>query len=195
MQRDSNGKSEGDCTMPNPWVVTLRGYEFNIVASATNERIDLSCYVTDASTGTPQYGSPQYLGLVYDPNNTATLQGNIFGSDNSYQILLSTNSSVFMQHVQWALTLPENIYKLFWITGSPSATTGGYPYTVDTCFLYPLTQEPALLAADIALPENTADMPEELRTALQRRREHQVRLSAAHLGAAPNAKLSLGQMT
>lgn len=171
--------------MPNPWDVTLRSYQFTIGADTTNERITVDCAVTDADTGTPQYGSEQFLALVYDPTQSATLQGNIVGNDNSYQILLFTNSSVFMQHVQWALMLPENILKIFTVTGSPSTTTGGYPYTVDEVFLYPLTAEPALLAADVALPEITAEIPEDLRKMLERRREGQLRLREAGLRVTP----------
>jgi hypothetical protein len=172
--------------VPNPWIVALSSYQFNILASnTTDETIDLDCIVTDAGTGTPQYGSEQFLALTYDPTNSAALQGNIYGSDDTYQILLSTNSSVFMQHVQWALTLPENITKVFWVTGSPSATTGSYPYTADEFFLYPLTVEPALAAAELVLPEITADMPEDLRKALERRRERQVRLHEARLRVTP----------
>ena len=171
--------------MPNPWVVTLRTYEFNIFADPTIETFGLSCTVTDAHTGTPQYGTQQYLEVGYDPTSSAILHGSIYGNDSAYQILFSTNSSVFMQNVQWALTLPDNIMKLFWVTGSPSATTGSYPYTVDEFFLYPLTEEPALLAAEFALPEITADIPEALRKAVERRREHQVRLHQAGLRARP----------
>ena len=179
--------------MPNPWYVTVRSYDFNIVGTPTIERVGLTCHVTDAGTGTPQYGSQQYLELNYDPSNSAPLQGNIYGSDNQYLILLSTNSSAFMQRVQWALTLPENIFKLFQVNGSPSATSGGYPYTVTECFLFNLTPEPAYLAAQVALPEITAGMPEDLRKTLERRREHVVRLQEARLRATPNAKLPLGQ--
>jgi hypothetical protein len=172
--------------VPNPWTVALSSYQFNISATnTTNEIISLACTVTDSHTGTEGYGSEQYLSLIYDPTSSAALQGNIYGNDDNYQILLSTNSSVFMQHVQWALTLPENITKLFWVTGSPSATTGSYPYTVDEFFLYSLTAEPALAAAELVLPEITADMPEDLRKALERRREDQVRLHEARLRVTP----------
>lgn len=172
--------------MPSPWwVVSLSNYYFYINADQTNETVDLSCVVTDAATGTARYGTQQYLELFYDPTSGATLKGNIYGNDDSYQILLSTNSSVYMQHVQWALTLPPSITKLFYVSGSPSAATGGYPYTVDACYLNPLTAEPALVAAEAALPEITAEMPEDLRKALERRRERQVRLHEARLRVMP----------
>jgi hypothetical protein len=176
--------SEGDKTVPSPWwIVSLSSYYFYINASPSKETVDLECVVTDAITDTPQYGTEQHLTLFYDPTGSATLQGNIYGNDDSYQILLSTNSSVYMQHVQWALTLPPNITKLFYVNGSPSATTGGYPYTVDACYLNPLTAEPAL--AEVALPEITAGMPEDLRKALERRRERPVRLHEARLRVMP----------
>jgi hypothetical protein len=168
--------------MSSPWwIVSLNSYYFYINAQPTNETVDLSCVVTDATTGTAQYGTQQYLALFYDPTSNATLQGTIYGNDASYQILLSTNSSVYMQHVQWALTLPPNITKLFYVSGSPSATTGGYPYAVDACYLNPLTMEPALIAAEVALPEISADMPEDLRKGLERRRERQTRADEARV--------------
>lgn len=74
---------------------------------------------------------------------------------------------------------------MIWISGSPSASTGGYPYTVDAFFLSSLQVEPALVAAEVALPEITADMPQDLRKALEGRRERQVRLHEAGLRVAP----------
>jgi hypothetical protein len=129
----------------------------------------------------PARNGPRAASLIYDSNNSATLQGNVYGNDASYQILLSTNSFEFMQQVLWALTLPNNVTQMCYIYGSPSATTGSYPYTVDAFFLNPLTAEPALVAAEITQPEITTDMPEDMRKALERRRERQVRLREAGL--------------
>ena len=61
--------------------------------------MDLECIVTDATSGPPGTGAEQHLSFFYDSTNSATLQGNVVGSDASCQILVSTNSSVFVQQV------------------------------------------------------------------------------------------------
>ncbi len=79
----------------------------------------------------------------------------------------------------------EQRHETFYVTGSSSATAGGYPYTVDAFRVRPLANEPALATAEVALPEITADVPEDLRKALARRRERQVRLREAGLRVKP----------
>jgi hypothetical protein len=169
--------------VPGEWfrVVNLSSYYFECDAQAQPavQFMDLECVVTEAT------GAEHSLSFFYDPTSSTVLQGVIVGNDASYQINVSTNSPVFMQQVLWALALPNNVTKTFYITGLPSATTGAYPYTVDTFRVRPLTNEPAVAAAEVALPEITADMPEDLRKMLERRRERQVRLHEAGLRVTP----------
>jgi hypothetical protein len=171
--------------MPGEWfrVVNLSSYYFECDAQTqpAEQFMDLECVVTEAT------GAAHSLSFFYDPTSSIVLQGVIVGNDASYQIYVSTNSPVFMQQVLWALALPNNVTKTFYITGSPSAASGGYPYAVDTFRVRPLTNEPALFPAEVALPEITADIPKDLRRALERRRERQLRLHEAGLRVTPKS--------
>jgi hypothetical protein len=83
-----------------------------------------------------------------------------------------TNSSVLIQHIQWALALPNA--KVFSVLGS--STNGDYPYAVTAFAFSPVSQAPEFVAAEIARPEIAATTPGDLRRALELRRARQARL-------------------
>lgn len=85
--------------------------------------------------------------------------GHVDGSDDDYDITINTNSSVLMQHIQWVLAL-ANTTKAFFVAGS--STNGDYPYAVVSFSFWPLTSEPGLVAAEVALPEIAAGTPDDL---------------------------------
>ena len=73
--------------------------------------LDLICTVTDWNTG-----AKHKISVIYSPRFSGLLQGTVDGSDDDYEITMTTNSSVLMQHIQWALALPST--KVFFVAGS-----------------------------------------------------------------------------
>lgn len=158
------------------WILTLKSYSFWCQAQAppsAGEFMELECVVSEAT------GTTHSLSLIYDAANTEILEGYVIDTGAGYEIEINTNSFEFMQQILWAVTLPNNITKTVQITGSPISTIAGY--TVDAFALYSSTQEATLAAAEVALPESAAAMPENLRKMLERRRGRQVRLREAGL--------------
>jgi hypothetical protein len=105
----------------------------------------------------------------------AGLQGTINGTgDDDWSVSMTTNSSVFMQNILWILALPNTFPKMWTIQALPAPS---YPYQVSDCiFAVTTTPQSGLVAAEVALPESTAEMPDGLRKALERGRERQARL-------------------
>jgi hypothetical protein len=163
------------------WQAKLSKYMFYIDVPSSQgvdtggERynFELSCTVTDWKTG-----AEHKISVTYSSSFSGLLQGTVDGSDSDYEINITTNSSVLMQDIQWALALPNT--KVFFVAGS--SANGHYPYAVTSFTLSPLTEEPGLVAAGVALPKITADTPDDLRRARELRRERQAR----HHSLSPN---------
>ena len=165
--------------MAGSWQAKLSSYTFDLDVLPLNQGgdktselsnyFDLLCIATDWKTR-----AKHSISIVYSPRFSGHLQGTVDGSDEDYEITITTNSSVLIQHVQWALALPST--KVFFVAGS--STNGDYPFAVTTFTFSPLRTDPALDSADITLPKITADTPDDLRQALELRRVRQARLRA-----------------
>ena len=134
------------------WQAKLSSYSFYVDvpppsqgADTSSESFYLYCTVTDSKTG-----AQHKISVTYSPGFSGLLQGTVDGSDDDYEITINTNSSVLIQHIQWALALP-NTTKVFFVGGS--SNSGNYPYAVNQFSFWPLTAGHDLVAAEGALPE------------------------------------------
>jgi hypothetical protein len=151
------------------WQAYQSAFDLTAWPSTTDQsEIHLSCHALDLNKRWRQIDI--YFSLV---KYNAGLQGTIDGTDDEWSVNITTNSSVFMQNILWILALP-NAPKLWTIQALPAP---GYPYQVSDC-IFSVTTKPqsGLVAAEVALPESTAEMPGDLRKAIERGRERQALL-------------------
>jgi hypothetical protein len=156
-------------TVPN-WQAYQSAFDLIAWPSTTDpSETHLSCHALDLNKRWREIDI--YFSLE---KYNAGLQGTIDGTDDEWSVSITTNSSVFMQNILWILALPNTSPKLWTIQASPAP---GYPYQVSDC-IFAVTTKPqsGLVAAEVALPESTAEMPDDLRKAIERGRERQARL-------------------
>jgi hypothetical protein len=116
--------------------------------------------------------------ISYEPNTSAAVGGRIF--INPLDIMeVTTNSPAFLHSVQWALTLPHK--KQLFLHGSPTENPDILSVDQFEMYLAGFEAEPDLLATKIPPLEVRAQLPEDLRKAMERRRERQARLQQSGL--------------